>query len=117
MTALRQLGGRFICRFTYPGAQKSDVIIKMMRSIRTFTSHCKMERPFRILGLQQIAVGSTSREDMLHLWVDILGMERTGQYVSAKENVDEVILTLGPDDHSVEIDLMVPLDAKKSPKV
>jgi lactoylglutathione lyase len=72
------------------------------------------------LGLQQIAVGSTSRDELLHLWVDILGLEPMGTYVSEKENVDEVILTVGLDDsprHSVEIDLMVPLDANKSPKV
>jgi len=78
------------------------------------------QRPFRILGLQQIAVGSTSRDELLHLWVDILGLEPMGTYVSEKENVDEVILTVGLDAsprHSVEIDLMVPLDANKSPKV
>jgi len=78
------------------------------------------ERPFRILGVQQIAVGSNSRDELLHLWVDILGLKTTSTYVSEKENVDEVIISLGLDDsirHSIEIDLMIPLDPNKSPKV
>lgn len=76
-------------------------------------------RPFQILGLQQIAVGSLSKESMSNIWVDIFGIAKTGTYVSEKENVDEDILKLGPkgSPYVVEVDLMTPLDPDKSPKV
>ena len=46
-------------------------------------------------------------------------MEQIGSYKSEKENVDEDILLLGKpgSPHSVEVDLMVPIDQDKSPKV
>ena len=76
-------------------------------------------RPFQILGLQQIAVGSLSKESMSNIWVDVFGIAKTGTYVSEKENVDEDILKLGPkgSPYVVEVDLMTPLDPDKSPKV
>lgn len=76
-------------------------------------------RPFQILGLQQIAVGSLSKESMSNIWVDIFGIAKTGSYKSDKENVDEDILKLGPEGspYVVEVDLMTPLDSDKSPKV
>src|SRR4051812_44860101 len=75
------------------------------------------ERPFRILGVQQVAIGSTTKHGMLHLWETLLGLERTGTYRSEAENVDEVILHAGSGLHSVEIDLMQPLDVEKRPRV
>lgn len=74
-------------------------------------------RPFRVLGLQQVAVGSPSKERLRHLWIDLLGVEQTGTYQSEKENVDEDICTLGRGLGSVEVDLMQPLDPEVSPKV
>jgi lactoylglutathione lyase len=70
-------------------------------------------RPFKVLGLQQVAIGGESKSALRALWVDLLGIERTGSYRSEKENVDEDILTLA----GVEIDLMEPIDPTKSPKV
>lgn len=74
-------------------------------------------RPFRILGVQQIAMGSTDKARLRHLWVDLLGLTPIGSYQSARENVDEDILSLGQGAHAVEIDLMQPLDAAAKPAV
>ncbi|MFO0645313.1 MAG: VOC family protein [Polyangiales bacterium] len=74
-------------------------------------------RPFRVLGLQQIAVGATDKSALRRLWVDTLGLEVRSNYVSARENVDEDIAALGRGPFSVEVDLMQPLDAAKSPRV
>lgn len=76
-----------------------------------------MTRPFRILGVQQIAIGHESKAALRGLWVDLLGAEVSGTYRSEKENVDEDILKLGAGAATVEIDLMEPIDASKSPKV
>lgn len=70
-------------------------------------------RPFKILGVQQIAIGGTSKSALSHLWVDLFGIAKKGSFRSEKENVDEDILEVG----GVEIDLMEPIDATKSPKV
>jgi lactoylglutathione lyase len=72
-----------------------------------------MTRPFRVLGVQQIAIGGPSKAALSHLWVDLFGVPKTGQFRSERENVDEDILTLA----GVEIDLMEPIDPAKSPKV
>ncbi len=76
-----------------------------------------MERPFRILGLQQIAIGALDKEALTGLWSGLLGVEKVGDYVSETENVDEDILRLGDGPHAVEVDLMAPLDPDRSPKV
>lgn len=70
-------------------------------------------RPFRILGLQQIAIGAESKAALRALWVDLLGIPATGSFRSERENVDEDILSLA----GVEIDLMEPIDPARSPKV
>jgi lactoylglutathione lyase len=74
-------------------------------------------RPFRILGLQQIAIGGTDKARLSRLWVDLLGLSRTGTFKSERENVDEDILTFGPEDFPCEVDLMQPLDAARKPAV
>jgi lactoylglutathione lyase len=76
-----------------------------------------MSRPFRILGLQQIAMGGLDKRRLQHLWVDLLGVPATGSFQSERENVDEDILTLGQGATAVEIDLMQPLDPDKKPAV
>ena len=75
------------------------------------------QRPFKILGLQQIAVGAASKEPLRRLWVDMLGLTPAGQFVSEKENVDEDIVLLGGGAFQVEVDLMQPLDPGRSPRV
>jgi lactoylglutathione lyase len=75
------------------------------------------ERPFRILGLQQVAIGGLDKQRLRTLWVDTLGLETTGTYRSARENVDEDILAVGRGPFRVEVDLMQPLDAALKPAV
>lgn len=75
-------------------------------------------RPFRILGLQQVAIGSVHKDSLKQLWGDILGVPTVKSGIEiASENVNEDILQLGTPPHAVEIDLMSPIDAEKSPKV
>lgn len=73
-------------------------------------------RPFRVLGVQQIAIGGLDRALLRHLWCDLLGLERQGTYQSSSENVVEDILRVGPASWPVEIDLMQPLDPARSPR-
>jgi len=74
-------------------------------------------RPFRILGVQQVAVGSTDKTRLRKLWVDLLGVTPTGSFRSERENVDEDITQIGVGVHAVEIDLMQPIDAEAKPRV
>jgi lactoylglutathione lyase len=76
-----------------------------------------MNRPFRILGLQQVAIGGPSKARLRTLWVDLLGLTPQGNFVSERENVDEDICTLGRGPAQVEVDLMQPLDPDKKPAV
>jgi lactoylglutathione lyase len=75
------------------------------------------ERPFNVLGIQQIAIGGLDKGALTGLWIGLLGVEKVGDYVAESENVDEDILRLGSGAHAVEIDLMQPIDPEKSPKV
>jgi len=76
------------------------------------------ERPFRILGVQQIAIGALDKEPLRRLWIDLLGLEPRGTYESATENVDEDILRAGAGElGTIEIDLMAPLQADAKPRV
>ena len=79
----------------------------------------RASRPFRVLGLQQIAIGSLSKPALLSLWSDLLGLQPSSEFQSTSENVDESILHLGPPSSPfrVEVDLMQPLDPSKAPKV
>jgi len=89
-----------------------------MRScIRRFGSLPNSGRNFKILGIQQIAIGGLNKQVLSELWTDTLGVPKVHSFQSASENVDEDILSLGEGPGSVEIDLMQPLDATKSPKV
>ena len=76
-----------------------------------------MTRPFKVLGIQQIAIGGESKEKLRTLWVDMLGLEVTGNFVSERENVDEDICAIGTGLFKVEVDLMQPLDIDKKPAV
>lgn len=74
-------------------------------------------RPFKVLGIQQIAIGGTNKMRLQKLWVDLLGLEVTGSFKSERENVDEDICSLGVGPFKVEVDLMQPLDIDKKPAV
>ena len=75
------------------------------------------DRPFKVLGIQQIAVGGLDKQRLRSLWVDTLGLELAGNYQSATENVDEDIAVAGSGPLKIEVDLMQPLDADKKPSV
>ena len=75
------------------------------------------ERPFSILGVQQIAVGGLDKSRLKTLWVDLLGATPTGTYRSERENVDEDICVVGHGAAEVEIDLMQPIDPDGRPRV
>jgi len=74
-------------------------------------------RPFRILGLQQVAIGGLDRAPLRRLWCELLGLEQIGSYQSAAENVVEDILRVGPAAAAVELDLMQQLDPARAPRV
>lgn len=76
-----------------------------------------MKRPFRVLGIQQIAIGAADKNRLKTLWVDMLGLEITGTFQSERENVDEDICTMGAGPFKVEVDLMQPIDLDKKPAV
>ena len=75
------------------------------------------DRPFRILGVQQIAVGAPDKARLRRLWVDLLGLEVQGNFRSESENVDEDIARIGTGPFAVEIDLMQPIDPEGRPRV
>jgi lactoylglutathione lyase len=75
------------------------------------------DRPFKVLGIQQIAVGGLDKNRLRKLWVDTLGLELSGSYQSESENVDEDIAVLGSGPLKVEVDLMQPLDPDRKPSV
>jgi lactoylglutathione lyase len=74
-------------------------------------------RPFKVLGIQQIAIGGPSKDRLKKLWVEMFGLTVTGNYVSERENVDEDITAMGSGPFKVEVDLMQPLDPAKKPAV
>ena len=74
-------------------------------------------RPFKVLGIQQVAIGGPDKQRLRTLWVDKLGLEVTGHFISERENVDEDICGLGRGAHEVEVDLMQPVDPDKKPAV
>jgi len=75
------------------------------------------QRPFKVLGIQQIAIGGPSKERLRKLWIDMFGLSITGNFVSERENVDEDIAAIGSGPFKVEVDLMQPVDPEKKPAV
>ena len=76
-----------------------------------------LTRPFKVLGIQQIAIGGADKKRLQTLWVDMLGLEVTGAFKSERENVDEDICVIGSGPFKVEVDLMQPIDPDKKPAV
>jgi lactoylglutathione lyase len=74
-------------------------------------------RPFRVLGVQQIAIGGPDKAALRHLWVDLFGLRVEGTFQSERENVDEDILALGEGPARVEVDVMQPIDPNAKPRV
>ncbi len=80
-------------------------------------SNSPITKPFKILGIQQVAIGGPDKNKLKTLWVDKFGLEVTGTFKSERENVDEDICAMGKGVHKVEVDLMQPIDPEKKPAV
>ena len=74
-------------------------------------------RPFRILGVQQVAIGGVDKQRLRSLWVDMLGLSVEGAFRSERENVDEDICKCGSGPAGVEFGLLQPLDGARKPAV
>jgi len=74
-------------------------------------------RPFKVLGIQQIAIGGEDKKKLSAFWVDIMGLSFVKNFMSERENVDEDVLRIGSGPGSVEVDIMQPLDLEKKPRV
>ncbi len=74
-------------------------------------------RPFRILGVQQIALGALDKQPLVEFWSELLGLPVRASFESAGENVSEAILDIGAGAARVELDLMQPLDPNAKPRV
>ena len=74
-------------------------------------------RPFRCLGVQQIAVGGRDKRALRRLWIDLLGLSLEGEFRSERENVDEDIAVAGAGALRVEVDLMQPINPDGRPRV
>jgi len=74
-------------------------------------------RPFKVLGIQQVAIGGPSKDRLRTLWVEKFGLDVTGNFRSERENVDEDICAMGRGVHRVEVDLMEPIDPMAKPAV
>lgn len=72
-------------------------------------------RPFRILGVHHIAIGNADLVRARHLWGDVLGLPIGETFTLASENVVGSIARLEAGPHTVEVDLLQPLDADKKP--
>ena len=75
------------------------------------------DRPFRVLGVRQIAIGAPSKDALRRLWIDLLGLTAKGSFRSESENVDEDIAEAGSGLAAVEVDLMQPIDPDGRPRV
>ncbi len=75
------------------------------------------DRPFKVLGIQQIAIGGLDKSKLVQMWVDTLGLTITGNFRSERENVDEEIAVIGSGPLKVEVDLMQPINPENAPKV
>lgn len=74
-------------------------------------------RPFKVLGIQQIAIGGEDKQKLANFWIDIMGLEKVKTFKSEMENVDEDVLKIGDGPHAVEVDIMQPVDIEKKPRV
>ena len=95
----------------------SRMTTPMMIGRTTASRYLSTARPFEILGIQQVAIGSANKESLDALWNGIFGFEPSATKRLEKENVEEDILKVGTAPYEVEVDLMVPIDENKSPKV
>mmetsp|Transcript_16367 Transcript_16367/g.37891 ORF Transcript_16367/g.37891 Transcript_16367/m.37891 type:complete len:190 (-) Transcript_16367:1295-1864(-) len=107
---------RFLCH-KYLLASRRIAEGSNVRTVVSSLGIIDNSRPFKILGVQQVAIGSAEKEPLDKLWKTIFGLEPSATKKIDSENVQEDILKLGRRPYDVEIDLMTPIDPAKSPKV
>ncbi len=105
----------FVTRF--PSLARTTLRIMSKEKFHPSFSTAPRSRPFKILGVQQIAIGCVEKGPLNALWKDIFGLEAYANKRLEGENVDEDILKVGPAPFDVEVDLMTPIDPEGSPKV
>jgi lactoylglutathione lyase len=72
--------------------------------------------PYRILGVQQIAIGGGSLDALTSLWSGAFQANFVKSFQSESENVDENVMTVGKGKlGTIEVDLMTALDSAKKP--
>jgi len=74
-------------------------------------------QPFKVLGIQQIAIGGEDKHKLAKFWIDLMGLTFIKSFTSERENVDEDVLRIGEGPFAVEIDIMEPIDPEKKPRV
>jgi lactoylglutathione lyase len=75
-----------------------------------------MDRPFRVLGVQQIAIGALDRAPLQRLWVDLFGLESRGEFRNEVENVDGELVTIGAGPFAVDLNILQPIDPGRAPR-
>lgn len=102
----------------FPTKNISEVLgINSVEDLVNAEKVLKNRRPFRILGVQQIAIGSEDKSKNMVLWNDLFGLQKIGSFKSELENVDEDIFKIGIGIAEIELDIMQPLDKDKKPSV
>lgn len=74
------------------------------------------ERPFKVLGVQQIAIGGLDLKVLRKLWIDTLGLTPTITFRNDAENVYGEIAVTGFGPSYVDVNLLQPIDPEKSPR-
>jgi hypothetical protein len=74
------------------------------------------DRPFKLLGVQQIAVGGLDLKALRRLWIDTLGLTPTINFRNDTENVYGEIAVVGFGPFQVDMNLLQPVDPEKSPR-
>ena len=74
------------------------------------------DRPFKVLGVEQIAIGGLDLTALRTLWIDTLGLTSGGTFHNETENVDGEIAFAGSGPFRVSMNLLKPIDPEKSPR-
>lgn len=74
------------------------------------------DRPFEVLGVQQIAIGGLDLDALRRLWVDVLGLRPEGEFRNEIENVTGEIAVVGSGPSRVDFNLLQPIDPDRSPR-
>jgi hypothetical protein len=74
------------------------------------------DRPFKVLGVQQIAIGGLDIKALRRLWIDTLGLTPTINFRNNTENVHGEIAVVGFGPFRVDMNLLQPIDPEKGPR-